>query len=239
MNKNRSLTETIATSNGNQYTFTIRQNDAQFKIKNLKTKIADKEENFFNDAKPRFEDAQQKFLNLITFTGYDLVLEWGIFDDYINVPEIDNAIKRCVSKSSPTKKGGKAMTAKSLMTKYSKKLISNIRIAKSKTQQNLNGSTHVFTPKNDKTNLKNSLGAYRNNNEDLEFKSRNNEGSNALSSSMIQSKLKDSVKLESSPGTGRKKKIVKRKKGVQGATTHSFVLSQSTKVIKKYVLPHS
>jgi hypothetical protein len=108
----------------------------------------------------------------------------------------------------------------------------NICIDRSKTQQNLNGSTHVFTPKNDKTNLKNSLGAYRNNN-DLKFKSRNNEESNALSSSMIQNKLKDSAKLESSPGTGRKKKIVKRKKGVQGATTHSFVLTQSTKVKKK------
>lgn len=117
------MTETIATSNGNQYTFTIRQNDAQHKIKNLKTKIVDKEENFFNDAKPRFEDAQHKFYNLITFTGYDLVLEWGVFDSYISIPEIDYAIKKSISKSSPVKKAGKATTVKSLMTMSSKKLI--------------------------------------------------------------------------------------------------------------------
>jgi hypothetical protein len=91
----------------------------------------------------------------------------------------------------------------------------------------------LFTPKNNRSNLKNSFGTYNTNGDELAFKSRGNQAFSAISNSMVQNDLNNSTKLESSPDIGKKKKIVKRKKEVQGVENQTFSLSQSNLAKKK------
>jgi len=116
--KGKHTTETIITPSGNKYTILIKiKGDGQGKIKALKNKIRDNIEELDSKTQPKFDNIKDNLFNLLEFKDYELVLEWGIFDEYINDSEFDKNLKKILEKPiHSSSKKNKIKAAKKKLT---------------------------------------------------------------------------------------------------------------------------